>query len=107
MRAHRHSVMGKAFALAFLGLWPMLASAQTASLNPAADPDAAGWEAFQRGAFEEAAQAWAAAAMRYGQRGQTTQQIDALLQAAESYQALGRYQLAAQSIEQAQVLAAS
>lgn len=68
---------------------------------PSPDPDAAGWEAFRRGAFEQAVAAWTQAVERYGQQGQVSQQIDALLQTAEAYQALGRYQLAAQAIQQA------
>jgi CHAT domain-containing protein len=69
------------------------------------DPNAAGWEAFRRGAFEDAAQAWTAAATRFGDQGRVIPQIDALLQSAEAYQALGRFQLATQAIEQARLLA--
>ncbi len=84
---------------------PSLASTPDPALP--SDPDAAGWEAFRRGAFEQAAEAWTEAATRHGRQGQAPQQIDALLQTAEAYQALGRYQLAAQSLDQARTLAGS
>jgi CHAT domain-containing protein len=73
----------------------------------ALDPEQAAWEAIRRGAFEEAGQAWAEAAARYEQDGHVSQQIDARLHQAEAYQALGRYQPAAQAIEQARALSAS
>jgi CHAT domain-containing protein/Tfp pilus assembly protein PilF len=94
--------------LILTGLWwfsPTFASASEPAPSPV--PDAAGWEAFRRGAFEQAVEAWTEAAGRYGQQGQVPQQIDALLQTADAYQALGRYQLAAQTLEQARTLSTS
>ena len=60
-----------------------------------------GWSAWQRGAFEEAVQAWLAAAQRYEQAQQPRAQSDALTQLARAYQALGQYRKAMQNFSSA------
>ena len=64
-----------------------------------------GWSAWQRGAFEEAVQAWLAAAQRYEQAQQPRAQSDALTQLARAYQALGQYRKAMQNFSSALELA--
>jgi len=66
---------------------------------------AQGWNAWQRGAFEDAVRAWLAAAQRYEQAGQPRAQSDALTQLAHAYQALGQYRKAVQHLSSALALA--
>ena len=83
----------------------------TAIATPAAHTPVAqkhmeqGWSAWQRGAFEEAVQAWLAAAQRYEQAQQPRAQSDALTQLARAYQALGQYRKAMQNFSSALELA--
>lgn len=65
----------------------------------------AGWQAWQRGAFEAAVQAWLAAAQGYEQAGQPQSQSSALVQASGAYQALGHYRKAGQTLAAALQLA--
>ena len=64
-----------------------------------------GVEAFQRGAFEEAAARWADAAQSYGEQGQVAGQISALIHLARAQSELGQYRRAAASLDTALKLA--
>jgi hypothetical protein len=73
-------------------LFPHSAIAAPAAHATAAEESMGqGWSAWQRGAFEEAVQAWLAAAQRYEQAHQWRHQSVALTQLAHAYQALGQY----------------
>lgn len=92
-------------------VWVVLVMATTMAGLPkllfAADPsDAspeilmqAGMQAFQRGAFEEALAAWKESARLYARDGRVTEQTDAIFQAAQALQALGRFRPALQQLE--------
>ena len=76
--------------------------------DPFASPEQqmrAGITAYKRGDFEQARQHWNQAAYSYAERGQTPQQIEALLRSAEAQEALGYYQPAVNTLEQALTLA--
>jgi tetratricopeptide (TPR) repeat protein len=65
----------------------------------------AGITAYKRGNFEQARHYWNQAASSYAGRGQTHQQIEALLRLAEAQEALGYYQPAVSTLDQALSLA--
>ena len=87
-------------------LSPRLTIAAPAAHSTAAEQFMAqGWNAWQRGAFEEAVRAWLTAAEHYEQARQPLGQSAALTQLAHAYQALGQYRKAAQSLSSALALA--
>src|SRR5437867_9593227 len=65
-----------------------------------------GWQAFQKGAFEQAAVSWTEAAEQYGRAGKVLERSEALFRLSEAYQAVGQHRKALQMIETAQRLAA-
>jgi tetratricopeptide (TPR) repeat protein len=64
-----------------------------------------GWQAFQRGAFEQAIVNWQEAVSRYAREDKSLEQCDVFLQLAEAYQALGRYSNATENLHAAWRLA--
>jgi CHAT domain-containing protein len=89
-----------------------ISASWTASLAEETDPFAspeqqmrAGITAYKRGDFEQARQHWNQVAYSYAEPGQTPQQIEVLLCLAESQEALGYYQPAVNTLEQALTLA--
>ena len=65
-----------------------------------------GWQAFQKGAFEQAAVSWTEAAGQYERAGKVLERSEALFRLSEAYQAVGQYRKALQKLETAQRLAA-
>jgi CHAT domain-containing protein/predicted negative regulator of RcsB-dependent stress response len=65
---------------------------------------AEGLQAYQRGAFEDAAAGWTEAARLYEQTGKLSEQIEALIFLAQAYQSLGHYTKALQSLQSASTL---
>src|SRR5205807_2454621 len=79
--------------------FPSLTIAAPAAHTTAAEQGMAqGWNASRRGAFAEAVRAWLAAADHYKQARQPRGQTTALTQLAYTYQALGQYRKAVQSL---------
>jgi CHAT domain-containing protein len=96
-------------------LWQLFLSSSTAlsQTTDAATPVMApsllqqGQDAFQRGAFEQAAETWQQAVQSAHQAGRPLEQSDAQVALAQSYLALGFQTRAAQSLELAAALAES
>jgi CHAT domain-containing protein/lipopolysaccharide biosynthesis regulator YciM len=66
---------------------------------------AEGRRAYQRGAFDEAASKWQKAAEEYGREGKAPAQIEAMIDLATAYQALGQQRRAVQILETAAQIA--
>jgi CHAT domain-containing protein len=97
-------------ALVTLGL-PLLISASapahTTDTEPAFPPGSLlheGYDAFTRGAFEQAAEIWQQAVRSYHEAGQVVEESDARMALAQAYLSLGFHSRAAQTLDVAVVL---
>ncbi|MFO1430054.1 MAG: CHAT domain-containing protein [Candidatus Competibacteraceae bacterium] len=88
-----------------LVLMPTLAAAFTSDANLAEQRLQQGTAAFQRGDFAQAAVAWQQVSDYYAQANQPERQVDALLQLADAYTALGQSRQALQVLLTAEPLA--
>ena len=88
-----------------LVLMPVLAAAVTSDENPAEQRLQQGAAAFQRGDFAQAALNLEQASQHYAQANQPARQVDALLQLADAYAALGQSRQALQVLLTAEPLA--
>jgi CHAT domain-containing protein/Tfp pilus assembly protein PilF len=94
-------VLGSLFLLLGLAI-----STVAADSVPAERSMEEGRQAFQRGAFEQAAVSWTEAAEYYERAGKVLERSEALFRLSEAYQAVGQYRKALQKLESAQRLAA-
>src|SRR5436309_3714974 len=58
-----------------------------------------GWQAFQKGAFEQAAVSWTEAAEQYGRAGKVLERSEALFRLSEAYHAVVQYRQALHKLE--------
>lgn len=111
-RAPRGLQVGLCFAVIGIGMVASSAIAPSHAGNEATPVMVAsvmqqGHDAFQRGAFEQAAESWRQAAQMAGQAGRPLEQCDAQIALGQAYLALGFQNRSAQSLELAVAMAQS
>ncbi|MEW6246874.1 MAG: CHAT domain-containing protein [Nitrospirota bacterium] len=95
--------------LTIFGCWLLIslsAGGLTAEPMTAAQQQEAGWQAYRRGAFNEAIVSWQEAAAVYERESSGPARSDVLVLIAEAYEALGRHPKAAEQLNEALRLAA-